>query len=152
VPMIKELSWSLNAESHIALLQQSLALLKRTAVGPVAAASQDSPTLVSQNPTRPADTPKWESVSVMPCGPADTLRGARGGGVTPVAGTLSQVCRSVMSLIQLAYVQKAEAIYTPEWNIPIQGGPAWINSDLYTIEAKPEGQPSTQEMWGPMLQ
>jgi len=57
-----------------------------------------------------------------------------------------------MSLIQLAYVQKAEAIYTPEWNVPISGGPAWINSDLYTIEAKPVGQPGTQVLEGPMLQ
>jgi uncharacterized protein (TIGR03435 family) len=38
------------------------------------------------------------------------------------------------------------------WYFPITGGPSWVETDAYSIEAKPEGQPSVQEMKGPMLQ
>jgi uncharacterized protein (TIGR03435 family) len=34
----------------------------------------------------------------------------------------------------------------------IQGGPSWMNSDLYRIDAKAEGTPSQAMMLGPMLQ
>ena len=36
--------------------------------------------------------------------------------------------------------------------IKITAGPAWIDSDLYDIQAKPEGTPGTGTMWGPMVQ
>jgi uncharacterized protein (TIGR03435 family) len=36
--------------------------------------------------------------------------------------------------------------------IPIEGGPAWINSDSYLINAKAEGTPNPEMMMGPMMQ
>jgi uncharacterized protein (TIGR03435 family) len=36
--------------------------------------------------------------------------------------------------------------------VPIEGGPAWADSELYTIVAKAEGTPSMAQMSGPMMQ
>lgn len=36
--------------------------------------------------------------------------------------------------------------------LPVEGGPAWINSERYTLDAKAEGTPSPEMMQGPMLQ
>ena len=35
---------------------------------------------------------------------------------------------------------------------PIEGGPSWIDSERYTINAEAEGSPSAAVMKGPMLQ
>ena len=40
----------------------------------------------------------------------------------------------------------------PARGIPIQGAPAWIDSDLYTIEAESEGDQSEEMLRGPMMQ
>ena len=58
-----------------------------------------------------------------------------------------------MSLIMTAYTIFAEdsptlrVILRPS----VEGGPAWINSDLYLVEAKAEGPVSQATMRGPML-
>jgi uncharacterized protein (TIGR03435 family) len=36
--------------------------------------------------------------------------------------------------------------------VPISGGPGWVDSDRYTIDAKPESPESHDMMMGPMLQ
>jgi len=58
-----------------------------------------------------------------------------------------------MGLIQAAYVIFADGhtISSP-MHIPISGGPGWINSDRYTIDAKPEEPQSEEMMNGPMMQ
>jgi uncharacterized protein (TIGR03435 family) len=60
-----------------------------------------------------------------------------------------------MSLLQEAYVifadgqnGSASSVQMP----PIERAPAWISSDLYTIEAKAEGTPGQPAMLGPMMQ
>lgn len=127
-----------------------------------------------QNHTRPADTPKWEAVSIRPCGPSPLLEGQRGSGppfrFTP--DRMSLRCMNVKSLIRSAY--KA---YLDDATIPgiqgkddvlaagtiddssgllsttaIVGGPAWIGSEHYLIEAKAEGITNRRIMQGPMLQ
>jgi uncharacterized protein (TIGR03435 family) len=49
-----------------------------------------------------------------------------------------------MSLIQWAYVNFSDDRFNPSAAIPISGGPAWINSELYQIDAKTEAPQS----WG----
>jgi uncharacterized protein (TIGR03435 family) len=58
------------------------------------------------------------------------------------------MCGLLRLLIQGAYARKYENPFTAE----AQGGPAWLDSDVYEIVAKAEGNPSNEQMDGPMLQ
>jgi uncharacterized protein (TIGR03435 family) len=60
-----------------------------------------------------------------------------------------------MTLIQHAYVRYADGKTEPTFAKrmpPISGAPAWVSSDLYTVEAKAEGNSNKPTMFGPMLQ
>ncbi len=95
-------------------------------------------------------TPKFEVASIRPSTGCDT--GARsGGGSSP--GRLILTCQSVEGLIGSAYVRFANGHFsTQPRGISIEGGPAWIHSDRYDINAKPEGSATFEMMQGPMLQ
>jgi uncharacterized protein (TIGR03435 family) len=72
-------------------------------------------------------------------------------------GRLSVDWQTVRNLIQQAYDFYANGrrlpVLPPNFRTdPIEGGPAWINSDSYTIEAKAEGAQRREVMEGPMLQ
>ena len=74
--------------------------------------------------------PKFEVVSVKPCAAdgagAGGRRNASAGG-SP--GKLDLSCRTVMSIIQTAYTSGMPPLP------PIEGGPSWINSERYVINA-----------------
>jgi uncharacterized protein (TIGR03435 family) len=57
-------------------------------------------------------------------------------------------------LIEDAYVKYLEAdAFRRRWIFPVTGGPDWLNTDLYSIEARPANPPvDRQTMGGPMLQ
>jgi uncharacterized protein (TIGR03435 family) len=105
-----------------------------------------------------AATPKFEVASVKPCKAGDGGRkgngGARGTDTgSPSPGRLDLNCQPVMSLIRMAYVQYADGELTPPGrHVPISGGPAWINSASYEIDATAERAPGQNIMKGPMLQ
>jgi uncharacterized protein (TIGR03435 family) len=65
-------------------------------------------------------------------------------------------CVTVHELIQGAYIRYADGQvstpYSPLKNQPIRGGPAWIDSDRYRIDAKPSVPQVRAMMGGPMLQ
>jgi uncharacterized protein (TIGR03435 family) len=96
--------------------------------------------------------PKWEVASIRPCEPVPDVAGRRGGSMSVTPGRLRVACLPAIDLIGSAYVGFANEISRPIESIPISGGPAWLRSDRYDIEAKAEGNPGWQTMEGPMLQ
>jgi uncharacterized protein (TIGR03435 family) len=82
-----------------------------------------------------AARPEFQVASIKP----NTAVGARGMGVRALpGGRLSALNAPVMMLIQNAYAIQASQVV---------GGPPWINSDGYDIEAKPESNTDRPHMW-----
>jgi uncharacterized protein (TIGR03435 family) len=113
-------------------------------------------------------TPKFEVASIR------LATNCEGGGRDPSGsrskwspGRLTLECQTVDHLIRDAYLLYADG---KPWPVPvpgglrvppisarlldqpIKGGPAWVGSDRYTIEAKTEGTPREELTVGPMLQ
>jgi uncharacterized protein (TIGR03435 family) len=57
-----------------------------------------------------------------------------------------------LGLIQRAYVRFAGGHANPLGVLHIEGGPSWIHSALYQIDARAQGSPTVEMMQGPMLQ
>jgi bla regulator protein BlaR1 len=105
-------------------------------------------------------TSKFEvaSVKLSPdCGMgAAAAGGGRSGGASPSPGRL-HVCGPVANLIGDAYGAYADGRtnrtrLTRLSGAPLEGGPAWIRSDHYLIDAKPVGATTQEMMRGPMMQ
>jgi uncharacterized protein (TIGR03435 family) len=99
--------------------------------------------------------PRFEVISVKPSTNCvdDGGRGGGGGRRSWSPGRLSLECQTVMSLVRMAYVQFANGKRTPPGlEVPIDGGPAWINSSRYDIDARAEDAPGVELMSGPMMQ
>src|SRR5690349_3015315 len=80
--------------------------------------------------------PKFDVVSVKPCSDDGAGNGERSGGRGPNSPTtFSMNCTPVMGLIRHAYVMFANGHVNPDPTLTIEGGPAWILSERYQIEA-----------------
>lgn len=129
-----------------------LALAGPVAIGLLVGAG--SATVVRAQATRQ----KFEVASIRKCGPNVVVPLREGGGLGskgPSPNRVTRECFTVMALLQDAYVIFADgqdrspaAIQMP----PIEKAPAWLSSDLYTIDAKAEGAPGQPAMLGPMMQ
>lgn len=98
-------------------------------------------------------TPKFDVASIKPCEGGDLARSKVGGAASFSPGRLNLPCLSVKALIDRAYLAWAGGrlrVWPPQ--LAIEGGPAWINSAHYRIEAKAESPQSRGAMNGPMLQ
>jgi uncharacterized protein (TIGR03435 family) len=94
--------------------------------------------------------PQFEVASVKPC-----LKQAEDA-AAPAKGTGSNrlrivTCQTLLSMIQWGYVNFADGRFNPLGSIPLSAGPACIDSDLFTIDAKAESPQSLGTMNGPML-
>jgi uncharacterized protein (TIGR03435 family) len=105
-----------------------------------------------------ADAPKFEVASIRACGSGDLGGRSGNGSASSSTGLLNLSCSTVQDLIQDAYGRFADGrVWHPWRNVPVEGGPNWVRSDRYRIEAKAESPepsqvPSEVMMNGPMLQ
>jgi uncharacterized protein (TIGR03435 family) len=84
---------------------------------------------------QPAEGPAFQVASIK----RNSSAGPRGMTVRPQpGGRLIAGNAPLMLLIQNAYAVQAYQVV---------GGPAWINSDGYDVEAKPEGNTDRKQMW-----
>jgi uncharacterized protein (TIGR03435 family) len=93
---------------------------------------------------------KFDVASVKPCDPHVTP-GTNAG--TAGRGRVTYNCEPLMNYIRSAYGRFANGQLV-RGNIPvnIEGGPAWINTELYQITAKAEGAATVGMTVGPMMQ
>jgi uncharacterized protein (TIGR03435 family) len=96
-------------------------------------------------------TPKFEVVSIRPCQdprqrqvPGDTYPPR--GNSSP--GRLRTGCYPLLDDHGMGLIRSAYA----DTFTPIDGGPSWIRSAFYDINAIAEGDPSVKKMMGPMMQ
>ena len=126
-------------------------------IGPVSIGILNGPIIQAQSPQGPREAApaiKFESASVMPC-----AGGVPAGSPTVSPGRLKTGCATLAApyptagLIQRVYgrLGLGRALF-PGSALPVLGGPAWINSAFYVIDAKAPATVSTEEMEGPMLQ
>jgi uncharacterized protein (TIGR03435 family) len=101
-------------------------------------------------PSAPPESPAFEVASVKPC---DTSR--RGTGNSS-PGRLSLWCWPLRRLIQDAYevfaTGKLDPLNPAFPLTPLDGGPGWMNSASYTIDASTSSPQTIVMMRGPMMQ
>jgi len=118
---------------------------------PIIVGMMNAPAIEAQST---APRPKFDVVSVKSCkDEPGRMKGA--GNSSP--GRLSTGCSVLvdennLGLVQRAYVRFAGGHTNPIGILPIKGGPPWIHSVMFDINAKAEGNPSREMMQGPMLQ
>jgi uncharacterized protein (TIGR03435 family) len=145
-------------------LKVALAVAGMSALAmPIVVGILNTPSIRAQSTPAPL---KFEVASIKLCRPGDTppdggRKGGGGGASGNDPGRLSLGCQSLEHLIQSAYIRfgdgKARSIGSPsvsprQMNQSIEGGPGWVTSDRYRIDAKPESPQTPEMMRGPMLQ
>jgi uncharacterized protein (TIGR03435 family) len=115
----------------------------------------------ASKPQPVASRPKFEVASIRRCDAAAAARGGRGSGGgegAPGAWSPGRIvirCVTAKTLLEHAYVRYADGKTEPTFAMrvpPVKGAPGWVSSDLYTVEAKAEGNSNKPTMFGPMLQ
>ena len=96
---------------------------------------------------------RFEVVSVKPClAHSEPLPGDRRGDSRQSSpDRLHLTCQTLMNMIQWAYVNYADDRFNPMASVPISGGPAWIETEEFQIDAKADTPQSTGVLNGPML-
>ncbi len=97
--------------------------------------------------TTTTSVPKFDVAAIRPCENNDPLPGMRSGAIYATPNRLHVRCLSLSYLVQTAYVTFGNYGYAE-----VSGGPAWIHSDQFNIEAETTGNPSARTLQGPMLQ
>ncbi len=127
----------LNLARRVALTAAALLALAL----PILVGVLNAPPLHAQFELRPTVAPKFEVASIKAC-KSDVNPGIIVGGGSP--GRLTLNCQTLRAIIDQAYYFFANARFdTLGMVTPLEGGPGWVNTDRFTIEAKPEGAPGS---------
>jgi uncharacterized protein (TIGR03435 family) len=103
-----------------------------------------------------APIPKFDVVSIKPCEPNAPSQSRAGGG-TPITspGRLYLQCYRLSTMITEAYLYFADGRahgLSSVIDVGVEGGPDWMNSERYLIEATTGQSVAPAMMRGPMLQ
>jgi uncharacterized protein (TIGR03435 family) len=107
--------------------------------------------LLQAQPVSSPAAPKFDVVSIKPCKPGVTKVGDSSPGRLSIGCALLADIDNT-GLIQVAYNRYAGGHVNSFRVIPIEGGPDWIHSEMFEIDAKSDGHPSILMMQGPMMQ
>ena len=175
LPVKEAITWSRYADVHIAQLDTFMQGMARSA-GPLTAVARRAAPPAPQA-TAPAQAPEFEEASIRECDPDEipaAPAGARGGGANSFYQTPG---RSYMLCMTLATIIRTAFGYSPadldfmtggrvgrgpgafnivyglgvEDGLRVRGGPDWIRTQRYTIEAVADGAAASDVMRGPML-
>ena len=101
------------------------------------------------------ERPKFDVASIRPCDPDAAQPGGRGGKGGNGNARYRRNCVTVMTLIENAYIRFADGKNRSPMLTQltkVEGGPGWLRTDTYTIEAEAEGTFPPMMMDGPMMQ
>jgi uncharacterized protein (TIGR03435 family) len=122
---------------ELSLLTKAVIVLA-LALGPQAAALLRSPNPLPgladmvESPTTGPDAPRFEVASIRRNGGPSIARGGRGGGTTLATGQVRTTNSPLRQLISMAYGLRPTDV--------VLGGPDWIDTDGFDVDAKPETQ------------
>ncbi len=149
------MSKSVSARSWREALADELTVGKKLILAAIGLAVLSAPILIgvltapairAQN--APANTPKFEVASIRACKEPLNISGS---GVHSSPGRLATDCNELLNLIGNAYTVFADGhLNFNAEQTPIKGGPPWVHSASYDINATAEGNPSVPMMLGPM--
>jgi uncharacterized protein (TIGR03435 family) len=100
----------------------------------------------------PANTPKFEVASIRSCPDPSQQPPPPGGGGRHIPGSNSSPGRLATDCVPLRELIANTYITDTDGFIPLTGGPSWIQSAFYEINATAEGNPSVKTMKGRMSQ
>ncbi len=95
---------------------------------------------------RKTEAARFDVASVKPCQDA---RGGRGSQATP--GRLRRGCSTVEELVGTVFAFATPGILPHEAAALVKGGPSWIRSRRWTIEATTEEPSAYEQMSGPLM-
>jgi uncharacterized protein (TIGR03435 family) len=172
-PLREEIAWSRNAPVHLAILDSFMRGMAQTA-GPLEPLPKRP--RAAQGAGGVATAPEFEEASVRPCDPdniPEAPAGARGGGansfqMTP--GRAHALCLTLATILRHAYGYgpvdleflngggrgrglQMNSIYGlgVEDGKRVRGGPDWVRTDHYTIDAVAADAADAASMSGPMM-
>ncbi len=128
-------------------IRMSIAKLLLAAAGIMAVTL---PIVVGGLHAQSAPRPKFEVASIRACKDPTNMSAS---GVHSSQGRLGTDCNELLNLIANAYGLFADGHLNMNAEpTPMNGGPPWLQSASYEINAKAEGNPSVTMMLGPMMQ
>ena len=175
-PIKEAITWSRNADVHIALLETFMKGMAQSA-GPLTPVARPADARAAQVAPAGQAAPEFEEASIRECDPDEIPAappGARGGGANSFYQTPGRsylLCMTLATIIRTAYgyspadldfMTGGRAGRGPgafnvvyglgvEDGLRVRGGPDWVRSQRYTIEAVADGAATGDVMRGPML-